>query len=64
MKARYDKLGPSSPPTRTQLLEKLSLQQSLGLLYMYEGKFREAASWIEQGLETTKSPEMPAKQSK
>ena len=38
-----------SPPTQERP-EKVSLEQSIGLLYMYDGKFLEAASWLEKAL--------------
>ena len=37
--ARYDQLQLDSPPTREQIVKKVSLEQSIGILYMYEGKF-------------------------
>jgi hypothetical protein len=60
LRAEYDKLKLDSPPTREQTLKKISLQQSLGLLYMYEGKFLEAASWLEKALEASRGPDVPA----
>ena len=48
LKAQYEQLQLDSPPTRDQILEKVSLEQSIGFLYMYEGKFLEAASWLER----------------
>ena len=52
LKTNYEHLSHDSPPTRNELLEKVSLQQSIGFLYMYEGRFLEAASWLESALET------------
>ena len=60
LRSQYDKLPQDSPPKREQTLEKLSLEQSLGILYMYEGKFLEAASWLERALETGRAAEIPA----
>ena len=45
----YDQLHLDSPPTQEQTLEKASLEQSIGLLYMYEGKFLEAAVLAREG---------------
>jgi hypothetical protein len=56
LSAKYDGLKLDSPPTREQTLEKLSLEHSLGLLYMYEGKFLEAASWIQKARDAAKPP--------
>ena len=50
LRAKYDELRLDSPPTREQIVERLQLEQSIGFLYMYEGKFLEAAAWIEQAL--------------
>ena len=49
-----------SPPTREQLLERIGLERSIGFLYMYEGSFLEAASWLERALETARDPLVPA----
>src|SRR5579883_767868 len=60
LRARYEQLPHDSPPAREQTLKKLSLEQSIGILYAYEGKFLEGAGWIEKALETGRSPEVPA----
>ena len=60
LKAKFERLEPASPPTREQLLEKISLQQSIGFLYMYEGSFLEATSWLEQALGVARDPLVPA----
>ena len=46
--AKYDDLRLGSPPTQQQAIERVLLQKSIGLLYMYEGKFAEASAWIEK----------------
>ena len=53
IKTKYERINLGTRPTRDQLLEKSSLQQSIGDLYMYEGKFLDAASWFEEALETS-----------
>jgi hypothetical protein len=59
VRAQYEKLSQDSPQKPAQPLEKLSLEDSIGLLYMYEGKFLEAASWIERALETIRTVDYP-----
>jgi tetratricopeptide (TPR) repeat protein len=54
VRSQYEKLRQDFPPKPDQNLEKFSLEQSIGLLYMYEGKFLEAASWLEKALETNR----------
>jgi FG-GAP-like repeat/ASPIC and UnbV len=56
LRARYDQLSPESPPN----WEKVSLEQSIGLLYMYDGKFLEAASWLEKAIATSRAADVPA----
>jgi hypothetical protein len=60
IRAQYDRLQLDSPPTGEQNLKKASLEQSLGFLYMYEGKFLDAASWLEKALATARDHELPA----
>jgi hypothetical protein len=60
LREKYDRLGTHSAPTREQLQEKFSLEESLGSLYMYEGKFLEAASWFERAFETSRTAGAPA----
>jgi len=57
LRGLYDKLQPDIPPTKQQLLEKASLEFSLGLLHMYEGKFLEAALWLEKSLASSQGPD-------
>ena len=56
----YDSLHLDTPPTKQQLIEKASLEQSIGFLHMYEGQFLEAASWLEKSLASCQGPEFPA----
>jgi tetratricopeptide (TPR) repeat protein len=58
-RAQLGQLQIDTPPTHDQVLKKLSLEQSIGFLYMYEGKFLEAASWLEKALETSQAPHVP-----
>ena len=60
LRAQYDQLRVDSPPTPDQALKKLSLEQSIGIVYTYEGKFLEAATWIDKAMETGQSPGVPA----
>jgi hypothetical protein len=61
LKTKYEQMRLDSPPTRDQLVERISQQKSIGLLYMYEGKFLEAASWLEQALGTSQKLEAPGR---
>jgi tetratricopeptide (TPR) repeat protein len=56
----YDQLRSDTSPTKQQLIEKASLEQSIGFLYMYEGKFLEATTWLEKSLATCQGPDLPA----
>ncbi len=56
----YESLQFDTPPTQQQLIAKASLEQSLGFLFMYEGRFREAKSWLEKSLATAQGPGFPA----
>ncbi len=60
LKRKYEQLHVDSHPSGDQLLESISLQQSIGFLYMYEGKFLEAATWLEQALAASKDDAVPA----
>ena len=60
LRAKYDQLQPQSSPTRESTLEKASLEQSIGMLHMYDGKFLEAASWLEKALATSRGADVPA----
>jgi hypothetical protein len=52
LRAQYERLPLDSPPTAKQLLTQGALEQSIGFLYMYEGRFPDAAAWLERALET------------
>jgi FG-GAP-like repeat/ASPIC and UnbV len=60
LREQYDQLQLDSPPTQAQTLKKLSLEQSIGIIYTYDGKFLEAAAWIEKALETGRSSAVAA----
>ncbi len=60
VRAQLEQLQVDSPPTHDQNIKKLSLEQSIGLLYMYDGKFLEAASWLQKALESSRAPDVPA----
>jgi hypothetical protein len=56
LRAKYDGLRLDSPPTREQIVDRLKLANSIGFLYMYEGKFHEAATWIEGVVRASETP--------
>jgi hypothetical protein len=60
LKAKYERLHFGRRPTGEQRLEQIGLLRSIGFLYMYEGSFLEAASWLEQALEAARDPDLPA----
>jgi FG-GAP-like repeat/ASPIC and UnbV len=59
LRARLEQLQVDSPPTHEQVRKQLTLEESIGFLYMYEGKFLEAASWLEKALEPSRAPDVP-----
>ncbi len=56
LRTQYDRLSLDSPPTLAQLSEVIPLARSVAFLYMYEGKFSEAASWFGRALELSRRP--------
>ncbi len=60
LRSQYKRLHIDTPATREQTLEKVSLEQSIGFVHMYEGKFSEAAVWLERALESSRLPAVPA----
>ncbi len=61
LRADYDRLAPlNSKPTRDQIVKKATLEQSIGFVHMYDGRFLEATSWLERALETSRPSEAPA----
>ncbi len=56
LRTQYDQLSVDSPPTLAQLSEVIPLARSIAFLYMYEGKFSEAASWLGRALELSRRP--------
>ena len=57
LRADYDRLPPlDSKPNREQILKKVQLEQSIGFVHMYDGRFLEATSWLERALETSRAP--------
>ncbi len=53
---QYDRLHFDSPPTLEQAFHGIPLARSIAFLYMHEGKFGEAASWLERALEMSHRP--------
>ncbi len=56
MREQYDKLPLGSPPTVQQLAQAIPLDRSIALLYLYDGRFGEAASWLGRGLKLSEQP--------
>jgi FG-GAP-like repeat/ASPIC and UnbV len=64
LRADYAERAVSSPLTSGQKAEKAALEQAIGFLYMYDGKFLEASSWLERALQTSRDPAIPAAMAK
>jgi len=60
LRPKYEKLHLDIPPTAKQLQEKMVLEQSIGFIHMYEGKFLDASSWVEKALESSKAADVSA----
>jgi hypothetical protein len=59
VRADLEELKLDEPPTKEQLGRAGDLRRRLGLLYMYEGKFPEAAEELERALEHYKAAGLP-----
>ncbi len=53
---QYDRLHFDSPPTSEQAFRGIPLVRSIAFLYMHEGKFGEAATWLERALQMSHQP--------
>ncbi len=53
---QYDRLHFDSPPTFEQAFRGIPLARSIAFLYMHEGKFAEAATWLERALKMSRRP--------
>jgi FG-GAP-like repeat/ASPIC and UnbV len=60
LRPKYDKLHLDVPPTSKQLQEKLTTERAIGFLHMYEGRFVEAAFWLEKALESSRGTAVSA----
>ncbi len=58
LRAKYDQLQFDSPPTLQQAVKAIPLARSIAFMYMYEGKFTDAAQWLEQAMTLSRRPEM------
>ena len=55
LRADYGQLSLDTKSGSEQILKKMGLEQSIGLVHMYDGRFLEATSWLEKALETESS---------
>jgi len=53
---RYDRLHFDSPPTFEQAIRGIPLARSIAFLYMHEGKFDQAAFWLERAVDMSRAP--------
>ena len=60
LRKQHEALPKSPPSTRKEALERIDIEQSLGLLYMYEGEFDQASTWIGKALATCRAADIPA----
>ncbi len=58
LRADYEQLKRSSSADREHILKELQLEQSIGLVHMYDGRFLEATFWFERALETSRRTEL------
>jgi hypothetical protein len=56
LRSKYERLPMSKSPTIEQLSAALPMARSIAYLFMYDGKFAEAATWLERGLELSRAP--------
>jgi tetratricopeptide (TPR) repeat protein len=60
LQAEYQQIKLDRDPSREQVLKKVELEQSIGFVYMYEGRFLEAATWLSKALESSQPAVVPA----
>jgi FG-GAP-like repeat/ASPIC and UnbV len=60
LKVKYEGMQADPRAIPDHRLEMITLLRSIGFLYMYEGNFLEAASWLERALELARDPAVPA----
>lgn len=56
LRSRIDRLRTDSPPTEEQAKRAYDLWKSLALIYLYEGRYSEAATWFERALSLNQNP--------
>jgi len=59
MLAHYEGLKPDAAPAPTLAAERMTTQKALGLLFMYQGDFGEAARWVERAIAESRAPGIP-----
>ena len=58
LRADYEQLSLDTKSGSEQILKKVELEQSIGFVHMYDGRFLEATSWLEKALETSRRGEL------
>ena len=56
LRSKYEHLPMGKHPTIEQLSAALPLARSIAFLFMYDGKFAEAAAWLERACELSRAP--------
>ena len=60
LRMQYDRLPLANHPTHSQLREAIRLERAIAALYLHEGQFTEAASWLERILAPGREPAVSA----
>ncbi len=60
LEADYARIKLDSKASREQILEKVNLEQSIGFVHMYDGRFPEASAWLRKALESSRPAVVPS----
>ncbi len=60
LRVQYDRLRVSPSPTFNEALTAMRMQRELAFACMFEGKFAEASSWLQQALALSQTRGMPS----
>ena len=54
LQSEYARLKLDSSPVASTMLKKVQLEQSIGFVHMYDGRFPEASAWFQKALESSR----------
>ena len=60
LQSEYGAIKVDSSADRRAVLKKVQLEQSIGFVYMYEGRFTDASVWLQKALESARASLVPA----